>query len=207
MRGERDGVVRRLGAGVDDEHAVQRGAEGGCHRPPLVDREQDALAGGAAHERAVSASRLEERDAPGMASRSSAARAIGQRGHGGGEEGGMAEIGQAHVGSMLPGGGIGVDSNDRSERPRFEELDRAMTYVITEPCIGVKDACCVDVCPVDCIHATDDDTMFFIDPDECIDCGACEPECPVTAIFAEDAVPDDQWTNYIQINADYFKSA
>ena len=67
-----------------------------------------------------------------------------------------------------------------------------MTYVITEPCIGVKDASCVDVCPVDCIHATDDDAMFFIDPDECIDCGACEPECPVTAIFAEDAVPDDQ---------------
>jgi ferredoxin len=79
-----------------------------------------------------------------------------------------------------------------------------MTYVITEPCIGVKDASCVDVCPVDCIHATDDDAMYFIDPDECIDCGACEPECPVTAIFAEDAVPDDQ-QKYIQINADYFK--
>ena len=79
----------------------------------------------------------------------------------------------------------------------------AMTYVITEPCIGVKDASCVDVCPVDCIHATDDDAMFFIDPDECIDCGACEPECPVTAIVAEDAVPDDQ-QKYIQINADYF---
>jgi NAD-dependent dihydropyrimidine dehydrogenase PreA subunit len=82
---------------------------------------------------------------------------------------------------------------------------RAVTYVITEPCIGVKDGSCVDVCPVDCIHTTDDDTMFFIDPDECIDCGACEPECPVTAIFAEDAVPE-QWTNYIQINADYFKA-
>ena len=53
------------------------------------------------------------------------------------------------------------------------------------------------------IHATDDDAMFFIDPDECIDCGACEPECPVTAIFAEDAVPE-QWTNFVQINADYF---
>jgi NAD-dependent dihydropyrimidine dehydrogenase PreA subunit len=81
----------------------------------------------------------------------------------------------------------------------------AVTYVITEPCIGVKDGSCVDVCPVDCIHTTDNDTMFFIDPDECIDCGACEPECPVTAIFAEDAVPE-QWTNYIQINADYFKA-
>jgi NAD-dependent dihydropyrimidine dehydrogenase PreA subunit len=79
-----------------------------------------------------------------------------------------------------------------------------MTYVITEPCIGVKDASCVDVCPVDCIHATDSDPMYYIDPDECIDCGACEPECPVTAIFAEDAVPDGQ-QQYTQINADYFK--
>jgi NAD-dependent dihydropyrimidine dehydrogenase PreA subunit len=93
-----------------------------------------------------------------------------------------------------------------SHRPTHEiasRRNRCMTYVITEPCIGVKDASCVDVCPVDCIHATDDDAMYFIDPDECIDCGACEPECPVTAIFAEDAVPDDQ-QKYIQINADYF---
>ncbi|MDQ3880746.1 MAG: ferredoxin family protein [Chloroflexota bacterium] len=79
-----------------------------------------------------------------------------------------------------------------------------MTYVIAEPCVGVKDASCVDVCPVDCIHSDDASGQYFIDPDECIDCGACEPECPVTAIFAEDAVPD-QWTQYIQINADYFK--
>ena len=50
-----------------------------------------------------------------------------------------------------------------------------MTYIITEPCIGVKDASCVDVCPVDCIHTTDEDPMYYIDPDECIDCGACEP--------------------------------
>ncbi len=85
-----------------------------------------------------------------------------------------------------------------------EGLRSTKTYVITEPCIGVKDASCVDVCPVDCIHATDDDPQFYIDPDECIDCGACEPECPVTAIFAEDAVPDTQ-VQYIQINADYFK--
>jgi ferredoxin len=79
-----------------------------------------------------------------------------------------------------------------------------MTYVIAEPCIGVKDASCVDVCPVDCIHTTDEAPLFYIDPDECIDCGACEPECPVTAIFAEDALPE-QWNNFIQINADFFK--
>jgi ferredoxin len=79
-----------------------------------------------------------------------------------------------------------------------------MTYVIAEPCIGVKDAACVDVCPVDCIHTTDEAPLYYIDPDECIDCGACEPECPVTAIFAEDALPE-QWNNFIQINADFFK--
>jgi len=74
-----------------------------------------------------------------------------------------------------------------------------VTYVIVEPCIGVKDASCVDVCPVDCIHATDDDSMFFIDPEECIDCGACEPECPVEAIFPEDALPD-KWNAFVEIN-------
>ena len=80
-----------------------------------------------------------------------------------------------------------------------------VTYVITEPCIGVKDASCVAVCPVDCIYATDDDEQYYIHPDECIDCGACEPECPVNAIFAEDEVPT-QWQHFIQINADYFKT-
>src|SRR4026207_2542300 len=79
-----------------------------------------------------------------------------------------------------------------------------MTYVIAEPCIGVKDASCVDVCPVDCIHTSDEAPLYYIDPDECIDCGACEPECPVTAIFAEDAVPE-QWTNFIQLDADFFE--
>ena len=62
-----------------------------------------------------------------------------------------------------------------------------MTYVITEACIGVKDRACVDVCPVDCIYEGED--QLYIHPDECIDCGACEPECPVTAIFPEEDVP------------------
>ncbi len=79
-----------------------------------------------------------------------------------------------------------------------------MAYIIAEPCIGVKDASCVEVCPVDCIHATDDDTMYYIDPNECIDCGVCVPECPVEAIFFEPDLPDE-WKNFIQINADYFK--
>ncbi len=62
-----------------------------------------------------------------------------------------------------------------------------MPYVITEACIGVKDRACVDVCPVDCIYEGEE--QLFIHPDECIDCGACEPECPVSAIYPEEDVP------------------
>ena len=75
-----------------------------------------------------------------------------------------------------------------------------MTYTITEPCIDTVDQSCVDVCPVDCIHFEEGvDKMLYIDPDECIDCGACEPACPVSAIFAEDDVPEDQ-AKFIEIN-------
>tara|TARA_Y100000814_G_scaffold147678_1_gene107302 strand:+ start:313 stop:582 length:270 start_codon:yes stop_codon:yes gene_type:complete len=79
-----------------------------------------------------------------------------------------------------------------------------MTYIITQPCVGLKDAACVDVCPVDCIYTREEDDQFYINPDECIDCAACEPVCPVTAIFSEDAVPGDQ-QEFIAINYDYFK--
>jgi NAD-dependent dihydropyrimidine dehydrogenase PreA subunit len=79
-----------------------------------------------------------------------------------------------------------------------------MTFVITEPCVDVKDKACVDICPVDCIHSNDDERMYYIDPAECIDCGACEPVCPVNAIFAEDQVPA-QWKEYIEKNAAFFK--
>ena len=79
-----------------------------------------------------------------------------------------------------------------------------MAYVIAEPCIGVKDKSCVAVCPVDCIHGTDADEMLYIQPDECIDCGACVPECPVSAIFPKEDVPP-QWQSFIAKNADYFK--
>lgn len=76
-------------------------------------------------------------------------------------------------------------------------LRQAMPYVITEPCIGVKDKSCVTVCPVDCIYEGED--MLYINPDECIDCGLCEPECPVTAIFVDTDVPAE-WTDYIKKN-------
>jgi ferredoxin len=72
-----------------------------------------------------------------------------------------------------------------------------MTYVIAEPCIDIKDRSCVDVCPVDCIHEAA--RMLVIDPEECIDCGACEPECPVEAIFPEDALPE-KWEPFVRIN-------
>ena len=81
-----------------------------------------------------------------------------------------------------------------------------VAYIIIEPCIGVKDKACVAVCPVDCIHeGTEPYDMLYIDPDECIDCGLCEPECPVTAIFADSDVPKDQ-QHFIQINADFFRN-
>ncbi|MCE2405313.1 MAG: ferredoxin family protein [Dehalococcoidia bacterium] len=79
-----------------------------------------------------------------------------------------------------------------------------MTYIIAEPCVGVKDATCTDVCPVDCIHTADDADMYYIDPYECIDCGACEPVCPVSAIFYEYSVPG-HWNAYIAKNYDFFK--
>ena len=84
-----------------------------------------------------------------------------------------------------------------------------MSYYSAEPCIGTKDTACVEVCPVDCIHPTKDDDKFeeakqlYIDPDVCIDCGACEPVCPVTAIFPEEELPE-KWQEYVAINTDYF---
>ncbi len=76
-----------------------------------------------------------------------------------------------------------------------------MAYIITEPCINVKDKACVEVCPVDCIYEGED--MLYIHPDECIDCGACMPVCPVEAIFPEMEVPE-KWKDYIAKNANFF---
>ncbi len=76
-----------------------------------------------------------------------------------------------------------------------------MTYIITQPCIDTKDASCVDVCPVDCIYEGED--MFYIHPEECLDCGACVPECPVEAIFPDDEVPEE-WSAFIAKNYVYF---
>lgn len=77
-----------------------------------------------------------------------------------------------------------------------------MAYIIAEPCIGVKDAACVEVCPVDCIYSKEEDGMYYIHPEECIDCAMCEPECPVEAIFFEADLPSE-WEEYKEINAEY----
>ena len=79
-----------------------------------------------------------------------------------------------------------------------------MTFVIGETCIDVKDKSCVEVCPVDCIIGTDEDRMLYIDPVECIDCGACVDPCPVDAIYAEEDVPPE-WQEYTELNSLYFK--
>jgi ferredoxin len=84
-----------------------------------------------------------------------------------------------------------------------------MAYIICEPCIGTKDTACVDVCPVDCIHPRKDEPefataeMLYIHPDECIDCGACVPACPVEAIFSLDETPN-KWQSFIRTNAQYY---
>ena len=80
-----------------------------------------------------------------------------------------------------------------------------MTYVITSPCIDVQDQSCVEVCPVDCIQFDEvGDRMLYINPEECIGCGACEPACPGTAIFPEDDVPADE-SVYTAINVLWYE--
>ena len=79
-----------------------------------------------------------------------------------------------------------------------------MAYVIAEPCVDVHDRSCVDECPVDCIY--DGLRKGYIHPDECVDCGACEPVCPVTAIFHQDDLPSD-WSHYAQVEREFFGAA
>lgn len=78
-----------------------------------------------------------------------------------------------------------------------------MAFVITAPCRNELAAECVEVCPVDCIEKGDD--QYYIDPDICIDCGACEVVCPVDAIFFEDDVPENE-QKYIELNRKFYEN-
>jgi ferredoxin len=77
-----------------------------------------------------------------------------------------------------------------------------MAFVVTESCIKCKYMDCVEVCPVDCFH--EGPNFLVIDPDECIDCTLCEPECPVEAIFSEEEIPDGQ-ESFLKLNAELAK--
>ena len=94
-----------------------------------------------------------------------------------------------------------------------------MAYIIVDPCVGTCDTACVEVCPLDCIHGPEDreglgaeakepgfnpeGKQLYINPEECIDCGACEPECPVEAIYEENSVPG-VWDKFITLNYKFF---
>jgi NAD-dependent dihydropyrimidine dehydrogenase PreA subunit len=76
-----------------------------------------------------------------------------------------------------------------------------MTFIIAMPCVDVKDKACLDACPVDCIY--EGERMLYIHPDECVDCGNCEPECPVEAIYHEADTPEP-WRGFQAANAEFF---
>ena len=78
-----------------------------------------------------------------------------------------------------------------------------MTYVIALPCVDIKDRACVEECPVDCIY--EGNRMLYINPVECVDCGACEPVCPVEAIYYEDDLPSEM-AEYYDVNVQFFDS-
>ena len=85
---------------------------------------------------------------------------------------------------------------------RLHTRNRTMPFVVTENCIKCKYTDCVEVCPVDCFH--EGPNFLVIDPDECIDCTLCEPECPINAIYPEDDVPAGQ-EGYLALNAELSK--
>src|SRR5688572_13682199 len=93
-------------------------------------------------------------------------------------------------------------SETRTQHSSLIYKEPGMAFVVTQPCFGCKYTDCVVVCPSDCFR--EGDQMLYIDPESCIDCGACEPECPVSAIFFEDNVPD-QDRPFIELNAEMSK--
>jgi ferredoxin len=98
-------------------------------------------------------------------------------------------------------GGLPIGGTARAPHPPVMEEPggNPMPYVVAEPCILCKYTDCVEVCPVDCFY--EGPNFLVIHPEECIDCGACEPVCPTKAIFPEDSLPA-KWKEYVQLNAD-----
>lgn len=92
-----------------------------------------------------------------------------------------------------------AEPEEARQRPIEEERQR--DYVIAQPCVDVKDKACIEECPVDCIY--EGSRSLYIHPDECVDCGACEPVCPVEAIFYEDDTPEE-WKDYYKANVEFF---
>jgi NAD-dependent dihydropyrimidine dehydrogenase PreA subunit len=112
-------------------------------------------------------------------------------------------VGTQHVSGT--GGRVAWHPRDTRVLPSvldpYESRRNQVTYVIAQPCVDLKDRACVDECPVDCIY--EGKRMLYIHPDECVDCGACEPVCPVEAIFYEDDTPE-QWKEYYDANVHFF---
>jgi NAD-dependent dihydropyrimidine dehydrogenase PreA subunit len=88
--------------------------------------------------------------------------------------------------------------------PFYSQLECVVAYVVAEPCVDVLDKACIDECPVDCIYPGE--RMVYIQPDECVDCGACEPVCPAEAIFYVDDLPEE-WSAFTGINEVFFATA
>ena len=117
----------------------------------------------------------------------------------------VAERGRGDLAALLAGkdswtGGPELPMRT-AHRQRHEQKEAPVPYVIAQPCVDLKDKACIDECPVDCIY--EGQRSLYIHPDECVDCGACEPVCPVEAIFYEDVVPGD-WTDYLKANVEFF---
>jgi NAD-dependent dihydropyrimidine dehydrogenase PreA subunit len=112
----------------------------------------------------------------------------------------------------MDGGPVRAAPGCEARGPTLNSLARAgsvipevhdMPFIIAEPCIGVKDKSCVEVCPVNCIYEGED--QYYIHPDECIDCQACEAACPVQAIFPDNGVPE-KWATFIDKNRKHFEN-
>ena len=113
----------------------------------------------------------------------------------------FAGTGWGIIGSDVNGPALLPDARAGGEAGTQRGEARDVTYVIAQPCVDVKDKACIEECPVDCIY--EGERSLYIHPDECVDCGACEPVCPVEAIYYEDDTPEE-WADYYKANVEFF---